>query len=328
MIALLSSGYCALDVIQRGDAIGHHGGGTAANVAAAAAHLGLSTAFAGRLGIDAPAELILRDLAAADVDIAMVEHDAAVATPVVMHQITAKGHRFRFSCPVCGRDFAKHRPITSHHANVILGSETPQIFFFDRASAPCLILAARFRAAGAVIVFEPSTPGDLHRTIRAAELAHLVKWSVDRRPRLHPELFDSRQDQWQLETAGADGLRVRQSNDPWTYLAGFAVETVDSAGAGDWLSAALLSEIGGRLRSVSLHEMVDSLARAQAIAALNCLGSGARALVARPREAIEREAAALIQGTHAPTPPPDGFHRRTFPDTCSVCLAPAPVLAA
>ncbi len=327
-LILLSSGYCALDVIRHAGEVGHHCGGTAANVAANAAHLGWSTFFTGRLGQDLPGDLILEDLAAAGVDTALVARDMDVATPVVLHDATPPIHRFRFSCPKCGRDLPKYRPMTPTQAGAVLdafGDTTPAVFFFDRASASCLALAERFRAAGTIVVFEPSVRGNARRSMHAANLAHLVKWSAERRARLRSEIFVARIDQWQIETLGAAGLRVRRGGDVWSHVPGFAVEVVDAAGAGDWVSATLLTDLGTQLPSASLEQMVTALTRAQAIAALNCSAVGARALAAQPRATVDRAAAALLHGVPSSIVIATSLTRRYRPDACTLCLAPVPV---
>lgn len=323
---LLSSGYCALDVICYGNEVGHHGGGTAANVAANAAHLGMRTAFAGRLGDDAPGDRVTQELEAAGVDTALIERDASVQTPVVLHEATPPTHRFRFSCPRCQRAFPKHRPITNRHMSETvlpgIADHPPGIFFFDRASAPSVGLAERLRRAGAVVVFEPSARGDASRSARAAQAAHLIKWSRDRRNRLRPEIFDARAGQWQIETTGSAGLGVRLGIAAWTEVAALGVDAVDPAGAGDWLSAALLAGLGMGLLEASPAEMVTALMRGQAIAALSCRAVGARALAAQPRLAVERDRDALLRGMPVPNPRAMPLSRAFRPETCELCLAP------
>jgi fructokinase len=323
---LLSSGYCALDVICHASAIGHHGGGTAANVAANAAHLGLPAAFTGRLGVDAPGDRVIQQLKAAGVDTALIKRDPRVQTPVVLHEATPPTHRFHFSCPCCQRDFPRHRPITHRHmAETVLpaiADRPPTIFFLDRASASCVALAERFRRVGSVVVFEPSARGEARRSARAAETAHLIKWSREWRARMRPELFDARVGQWQIETAGPRGLRFRRGTGRWTHMPGWDVDAVDPAGAGDWLTAALLADLGVNLPAASPADMAASLARAQAVAALNCLAVGARALATQPRAAIERATDAVLRGMPAPNRAVARLTRVCRPATCALCLAP------
>jgi sugar/nucleoside kinase (ribokinase family) len=145
------------------------------------------------------------------------------------------------------------------------------VFFFDRASAPALRLAAELRGRGTLVVFEPSAPGVPNRTLAAAETAHIVKCSHERRAQIDSGLLSARSDQLQIETRGARGLRYRQGTERWKALPAPTTSVADSGGAGDWLTASFLTELTPATPARLLENgLPDLLSRAQATAALCC----------------------------------------------------------
>jgi sugar/nucleoside kinase (ribokinase family) len=76
-----------------GQPMGTFGGGTEANVACAAARLGLRTALAGRVGADAQAQALAAGLEAFGVSTELLEHDAKAPSASALTMIAPSGDR-------------------------------------------------------------------------------------------------------------------------------------------------------------------------------------------------------------------------------------------
>jgi fructokinase len=87
-----------------------------------------------------------------------------------------------------------------------------------------------------------------------------------------------------IQTLGGEGLRFKASDTPsgkWHLLPAFKVPQVrDTAGAGDWCTAGLLYALHSARMSTELSTLAvaTALRFGQALAALNCMHSGARGL--------------------------------------------------
>lgn len=322
--SILSAGYATLDVIVHNGTISHRAGGTAANIAANLAFFGWQSSISIRLGRDAPGRRIRHDLRTAGVAVELIEQDHTVETPVILQYVRPPSHWFAFRCPECGRRLPRHRPITREHldervlANAI---DTPDVFFFDRASAPALLLAEHVRERGSTIVFEPSAPGRPERTLKAARLAHIIKCSRQRRHHLPNDLFRPRPGQLQIETLGGNGLRYRIANAKWVTVTAPEVIVQDTAGAGDWLTAALLNTLPTlATQRPSKRELDDALGDAQRLAALSCQLVGARALAQLPLADVV--IAAASDNGHRPLTSPASARSRAR-GVCRTCLVTA-----
>jgi fructokinase len=300
--------------------VSHAAGGTAANVAADLAFLGWNASLAGRFGNDAPGRRIKRDLQMSGVDLTWAERGETVSTPVVLHTIDPPRHAFGFRCPRCDRRLPKHRPITDGRRREIqlsLDAAPPRVFFFDRSSAPAIRLARALKPKRTLIMFEPSSAGLPERTATAAALSGVLKWSHERRGQLPRAMFAARKGQIQIETLGEAGLRYRQGRRPWRSMPAVETAAVDSAGAGDWLTAGLLHY----MISGSSGTLSEALERAQGIAALSCRFPGARTLASVDRASVTRASTHLRQGHRvalAAAPPPSSRAR----GVCALCLGP------
>jgi sugar/nucleoside kinase (ribokinase family) len=323
---VLTLGYAALDVIRHGRSISHAAGGTAVNVAANLRHLGWTAAFAGRLGDDAAGRRVAHDLRALEVDLTLGVFDPDVETPVVLHEVEPPRHRFSFSCPQCGRAFPKHRPLPREHVDRLLLPRLatrgrPEVVFFDRASAASIALAAQLRSQGSLVVFEPSARGDAARTDAAKRTAHVIKLSAERRAGLRDGILNPVDGQWQIVTSGPDGLAFRCGDGPWTDVPGYGVRDVDSAGAGDWLTARLLDALGASaFRQPADPATAETMRRAQAMAALSCGYVGARTLGRLPRELTQAFEQQLRDGCLTVLPRPPRPRRSRAVGVCRLCL--------
>jgi fructokinase len=295
--SVLATGYMALDVIQAPEGTWLRAGGTAANVSAILAYFGWRSAVVGALGDDDAGPLVQDDLRRAGVDIAGLTLRAGVGTPLVLHQIKASGHRYRFGCPECGRAYRRHRPVNQTEMERVLGDgPNADVFFFDRPTAPALAMAAIHARAGGLVVYEPASAGRPEAHRRAASIANLVKFSEERLPLFRDALPQPRDEQIWIATAGAEGTRFRVGSTEWCSLAAPRVAAIDAGGAGDWMTATLLAGLVAGPRA-HLSDLTTLIADAQAVAALSCLVPGARTLadVLTPKE-VREEARRLVSG--------------------------------
>ena len=256
-----------------------------------------------------------------NVDGVLVSRDM---TPAVIHEVLPRTHRFRFGCPLCGRKLPRFQPI-----GVAIGVETvertaPDVLVVDRVSKAAVEMARITSARGGLVVFEPSRPAENGRFAELVQLSHLLKFSDDQiKPRDLPSAPRGR-DQIQVRTLGARGAEWRRAGDPWRHVDGFRAAVLDTAGAGDWTTAALLAVLGPmspvELASIDLDE---PLRLAQAVAALSCEFVGARGL---SRSVTLQEIADAVlhpprrdETTEVQRPNLVRSQRRA---NCTTCLAP------
>lgn len=277
--SIVTAGFFALDAVRYEGTTTHHAGGTAANVAANLASLGWRAAVVGRIGDDAPARLVLNDLRRAGVETTALECLAEAGTPVVIVELGNGAHRFSFTCPVCRTPSARSRPMLAEEVGAIR-ARFPEVsvFFFDRVNVASIELARRLRADGTRVVFEPSAPGGDALRAEATRLAHVVKLSSDTLDSYHDDILRPRPGQLQVVTNGANGLRWRVGDKPWREQTAFKVVAVDSCGAGDWLTAGLLSQLPEGTTDCDDEIIGHALRFGQGLAAYSCMRIGAAGL--------------------------------------------------
>lgn len=320
---ILASGYVALDLISYQRRVAHRAGGTATNVVANLAFLGWEASIAGLIGDDRAGRTIIRDLKGAKVDTRALEARSDVSTPLVLHEIHDKGHRFLFSCPTCGRRFPKYRPLPEEKAAALCEKlAVPSVFFFDRANAGTARLAEYFRERGTLIVFEPSTQG--REAERCLKAAHVVKYSSERAAAVVSALKGATP-VLQLVTKGAKGIEGQLRSNSFE-VPGFPAAVLDSAGAGDWTTAGFLwalSSLDPEAWKKTL--VVEALRQAQALAAVSCAFPGARAVSEHlTREQMLTIAHGLIeQQSHPMRAVTLGNDAATARGSCPACLTPS-----
>jgi len=277
--SVLASGFVALDVVRSDQGVWMRAGGTAGNVAANLAYFGWKARIAGSIGRDDAGRIVSRDLFDAGVDTsALYQHDE-VGTPLVLHEIDGKSHRFKFGCSVCGRPYHRYRPLATTEVSKLLCCERlADVFFFDRPGAAALALAEAHSKAGRLVVYEPSTAGNPGAHMRAAVYADVIKFSEEQAAKFEkyfPE--DPTNHQLRIVTRGDKGARFRLGPRAWSEQPAHSVSVVDAGGAGDWMTAALLDSLELH-RPWQVAEVEEAVRWAQSVAAISCLVPGARLL--------------------------------------------------
>ena len=306
----LTVGYTVMDVIVHGDTYGHAAGGTAVNIAADLAHLGWASSVAASCGYDSAGSVLRSDLAESGASADQVLVREGMATPRVIHEVLGNGkHRWRFKCPRCGRKMPQFRPISPSYAAEVAERCQPDVLIADRVSRAAVLLARAVSERGGLVVFEPSLLGGGPRLAEMVELADLVKFSTERVGDGDLPGPPADRNQVRVRTLGDGGAEWCRNGGRWQKVEGFSVEAVDSAGAGDWMTAALIAVLGPITPcEMAERDLNDPLRAAQAVAALNCGHIGARGLNrAAGRERIAAEAQNVLNGgqtgTIQPSPP-------------------------
>ncbi len=320
---VLSVGYVVLDVLVHGDCLGHSAGGTAGNVAANLSYFGWDAATAALHGDDPAGNHLRADLKKAGVSSTWLLERKDFTTPVVIHEVSNGSHNFRFGCPVCGRKFARFRPIPVDFAeDLVESNRQPDVLFLDRVSAAAVLMAERIRDGGGLVVFEPSMPGDSQKFRRLLELAHLVKFSASRLDPTSCLLNES--SGTHVYTDGDNGAYWRRKGEAWNHVPHFPVDAIDPGGAGDWTTAALLDALPSLVPDeVERTDLTEPLRYAQAVAALSCQVLGARSLAYEyEREKLDATVVNLQKTNHhkrTSRPRRPSKSRRSA--TCTACLA-------
>jgi fructokinase len=262
-------------------------GGAPANVAVAMARLGHPAAFLGQVGDDPFGHHLAGVLAADGVDIAGLRYNAIARTALAFVALGRGGERsFSFyrnpSADMLMRPEDVALDVIARQRIFHFGSVT---MIGEPSRSATLAAADHARAHDLIISYDPNLRMALWPSAQAArdgmllgfEYAHVVKVSdeelefltggTDARALWRPQM------QLLAVTRGADGATLYTA-DQVVDMQGFAVEAVDTTGAGDGFMAGMLSgvlELGD-----DMHDRLVEIARyACAVGALTTTVKGA-----------------------------------------------------
>jgi fructokinase len=311
---VVGTGLVALDVVIADNVTSDPklcAGGTCGNVLTALAFLGWDSYPIARLRSDAASKCVLEDLRFWGVKLDFISLSDCGSTPVVVQHIRQnrdgqRSHSFSRKCPACGAWLPWYKAVRA--ATIPdLATRLPRanVFYFDRTSRGAITLAQNARKTGAMVVFEPSSESDPNLLKEALTAAHVVKVASDRIEG-NEALLHSRSPVLLIETLGVDGLRFlhrkRDGRRAWKKLSAFVEDVVrDSAGAGDWCTAGIISSLGSlgpeRLMRARTSDLVDALKLGQAMATWACRFEGARGGMYRSTKRDFKEAVqAILKG--------------------------------
>jgi len=242
------------------------GGGTAANAAMTAAALGARTAFAGYLGDDIYGDQHLAEFHAAGVDTQLVVHGAA-ATPISAIFVKPDG----------ARSIVNYKGDTNRLTgdDLLFATVSPKVVLFDgHQPALALAVAAWARAHGILTILDADTVNEgnldlVRRCDIVAASEHFAQAftgaptpaaGIASLAEIAPAV---------VVTLGEHGL-IWQREGETGALPAFAVDVVDTTGAGDTFHGALAA---GAARGMAWP---DLLRFASAAGALCCTKHGAR----------------------------------------------------
>jgi fructokinase len=249
------------------------------------AYLGWNAYPVAQLGDNAATTILCQDLARWGVKTDFITKSAQGVTPLIIHRIfhDKRQHKFEFRNPQTQEWLPRFRPITKKYVQALEATfPKAAVFYFDRATPGNLLLAEQSSAAGALVVFEPSSSNDKKLFERALALAHVVKFSQQRLPD-YPASYPANQALVEIQTKGEAGIiyRMQATGPAWTSVPAFYLETaIDTAGAGDWCTAGIIDQLVAKQSSsshmFSPNEVENAIGVGQAYGAINCCFSGAR----------------------------------------------------
>lgn len=173
-----------------------HAGGAPANVAVAAARLGVPTQFVGALGADMFGDFLLESLRAAGVGTDHVRRTDAARTALAFVAIDHQGER----------SFSFYRPPAAD-----------LLFQAGDFRPDCFAGAGAFHVCSNSLTGEPAAGATLHGMRLARDAGVLVSMDLNLRPMLWPEGIDPRPLLWQaLEQADV----IKLARNELDYLAG------------------------------------------------------------------------------------------------------------
>lgn len=296
----LALGYVACDVTVRRESVAYSAGGTSANVAANLSVLGWQVKLCARIGVDIAGQLVHDDLKQDGVDLSASYMDPQVFTPVVVVEADSQLPKYRFKCPCCGAPYARHRPVRVFDSAIL---DHTNVVFLDRTSVIGVEIAQKARAMGNLVIFEPNGLGHAGLFERLVSISSVVKFSNERASGFRHLLDRGPTDQIQICTLGENGFAVRNPLGEWHEFAAPKSHAVDTVGAGDIFTAALLDVLMENRPDDALDktEVVSAALQAQWFSIAHIRHKGARGLTkGRDREEVLAEVDAVRTGKAKP----------------------------
>lgn len=316
-------------------------GGSCGNVLALLAWLGWRAVPIARLGDDIPGTFVRNEMERLGVVWDHVRMTAPAGTPTIIQEFVTgpEGrtvHRFRVACPTCRGFLPRYTAPTIRMAREAFEKlgDSPDVFYFDRASPAAIEAAMAIRTDGALTVFEPSGAGDPKLFLRAVGVSDIVKYSSDHRHKLAGALAKAHP-RVEIETLGPCGLRFRtrigSGLSAWSVLPAYSpARFEDAAGAGDCCTAGLIWSLNISRRedawTLTQPNLRAALRFGQALASINCAFVGARGLmrVLTGKKAIDA-ARRLVDSKGQPRLPADAVPHDE-PNELAACHACAVLL--
>lgn len=291
----VGSGLIALDVIVNGSPNTPAklcAGGSCGNVLSILSFLGWESSPIARLSNNNASENLFNDFKKFKVDTSLISCTSDGSTPIIIHRILKDKfgnpkHKFEFRVPETGAWLPQYKPVLKTAVDTIIGEKpTANVFFFDRISRSSLDLAKYYKSKGALVVFEPSSMKNDKAFHEALTLANIVKFSHERITNYDNE-FPQPVCDLEIQTLGKGGLKYRlktSKGNSWKLMPPFLIEdAIDTAGAGDWCTAGIISELGREgaksFFESGLNEIENALNFGQALGAVNCIFFGARGMM-------------------------------------------------
>lgn len=262
------------------------GGGPAANAAAGAAALGVSSAFVGTVGDDADGRMILDEFAREGVDTSMVKVRKGVTSAIAYLWLEEKtGNR---SCAWTreGLDELSAAEITPDVAQAIRGAK---VLHLDGHNAAGAIAAAKVaKAAGVTIMYDAGTVRDgMEELLRLADLLVCSEEFILKLTGLADVETAVRQvwAKYRPKVCGATmGVRGSMCFDGKGLVKcpAFKVEkVVDTTGCGD------LFHTGFAVRWLETHDLLECQRFGAAVSAIKCRGLSGRPPSAPTRAEVD-----------------------------------------
>lgn len=267
-------------------------GGAPANVVVGLRRLGARCGFMGKVGDDAFGHFLAGVLQREGVDTEALKFDASARTALAFISLTASGER----------DFMFYRHPSAdmrHHPDEIDGAyvSRAKLFHFgsislihEPAKSATLKAVRLARASGARVTFDPNLRLPLWPSAEAAKVEIMAAWEHAHVIKISDAELEFLTGSGELQAArglmldGLELLLVTRGEKGSDYLtpeaegevAGFAVETVDTTGAGDAFMAGLLHALSQDAALTQDQRALEAaIRRANACGALATTKAGA-----------------------------------------------------
>jgi len=288
---ILGAGLISLDVLIRDGErlpVSYYVGGTCGNVMMILSYMGWHAYPIARLDGTKDTARLLADMKKHGVHTDFVT-TLDGKTPVIVQRnfINKDGvptHKFE-SRNGKGHFYLDFRPLTVKQADDVLSqlNFVPKVFFFDRVAPAILKLATAFKKKGSVIFFEPSSKGgNVNLFNQCVAVADIVKFADQRIKDISQ--FGKEENKLFIQTQGERGLCFRFDSE-WKHLDPVVNDNVvDTAGAGDWTAAALISRLYKdkelrQINELSQEDIINALNEAQTVGAKSCSYEGSRGMM-------------------------------------------------
>lgn len=288
----IGAGLISLDVLIKDEGsrpVSYYVGGTCGNVLMILSYMGWNSFPVARLDGTKHTKLLLADMHKHGVDTRYITTEDGSTPVIIQRNIIDKDgnptHRFEFKDNK-GRLYLDFRSLTKKQAESVIESVdfNPRVFFFDRVSPAIIDMAEEFKSRRAVVFFEPSCKTTTKGFEKCVELADIIKFSDQRI--CDVSCFESKERKLIIQTMGREGLRFRRDSEWIKVLPIDNHNIIDTAGAGDWTSAAFIDLMFSgdtiSLSGAGLCELSEILYQAQAFGSLSCSYEGARGLMQLP----------------------------------------------
>jgi len=266
-------------------------GGSCTNVLTILSYLGWTSYPIGRIADDETSKLIKEDLLGWGVRTDYLHANPNGVSPVIIQKNYKNSaglskHTFEFQESGEKTRFLPYKALLKRSVEEIYHNlPTSNIFYFDRLNPASLELARKNEENGAIVIFEPSTVGDLQIFKKALEVSHIIKFSSDR-VKNYTETFRYPQGLIEIQTEGNRGLIYRSKllgQTEWIRLGAKIVPhqyVKDTSGAGDWCTAGIIDRLGRQSTSQFLQlnkkKLEEALNYGQSLSAISCFFLGAR----------------------------------------------------
>ena len=284
-------------------------GGAPANVAVAAAKLGVQTAFIGKVGEDGFGKLLRTTLEKQGVDVSCLSSDKQVPTTLAVVTVDEQGERGFSFYRKPGADIML--AVKDVDEELLFSSKIVHfgsVSLTDEPSRSTVLHSVRLaREHGAMISYDPNYRASLWTDETEAvswmkqglAVSDIVKVSEEELQLLTGRknvgegcqyLMQTYGLQMVFATLGKDGVYY-QCGDKTGSLPGRIVKVADTNGAGDTFMAAILTQlVQEETLELSTQRLAQIVGFANDAAALTCMGSGAIPAMPTREQVIQAEA--------------------------------------
>jgi sugar/nucleoside kinase (ribokinase family) len=288
-ITCVTSGLIALDVVSLlskyspDNSAFLQTGGSCGNVTAIVAAVGHCVIPVARLGRDMASRLVFDELSDLGVDTKYLTKSANDPIPVIFQYLKndgSGGHRFDLRHPLNRKYLPSYKAVTKGSIEGLFPSlPRAHVFYIDRITPGTIQLAVMLKGRGALVFVEPQRASEKELQ-RIAPYVDVIKFSEGRLDSLLNVDFLERTVTI-IETVGSAGVRFQcakgKISKKWIMVPAIqGIRAVDTAGAGDWMSASLICRTLPALVKRDAHAIQEGLKVACAWSLLAVLFPGAR----------------------------------------------------